>query len=139
MDFALTVNETRRTIKPGSLVIVFLSHDELSYVYAVPGEILNNKWGSFHHNDLIGREFGCTWQSKFSNGWVHALSPTPELWARALNHRTQIVHELDAATVVRCTYIILLTILIITARARAFPSTTSVAQLMQSVNNVSYD
>jgi tRNA (adenine57-N1/adenine58-N1)-methyltransferase len=101
MDFSLTVNDSRRTIKPGSLVIVFLSHDELSYVYAVPGEILNNKWGAFHHNDLLGQEFGCTWQSKFNNGWVHALSPTPELWARALNHRTQIVHELDAATVVR--------------------------------------
>ncbi|MEO1460480.1 MAG: methyltransferase domain-containing protein, partial [Pseudomonadota bacterium] len=32
-------------------------------------------------------------------GWVVALAPTPELWARALPHRTQIVQHLDAATV----------------------------------------
>ena len=32
-------------------------------------------------------------------GYVYLLRPTPELWARSLNHRTQIVQELDAAYV----------------------------------------
>jgi len=33
-------------------------------------------------------------------GWVLALRPTPELWAAALPHRTQIVQPLDAALAV---------------------------------------
>ena len=101
MDFARDRSDGDfRTIKPGSLVIVFISHDDLDHVYMCPNQILNNKWGAFHHNDLLGKEFGSTWHSRCSRGWVYALAPTPELWARALPHRTQIVHELDAAMIV---------------------------------------
>lgn len=100
MDFGIEKDENTRLIRTGSLVIVFLSHSELSHVYIKPGGILNNKWGSFHHDDVIGRSFGVTWQSRAQRGWVYALSPTPELWARALPHRTQIVHELDASVIV---------------------------------------
>lgn len=103
MDFALGARTggEGRVMAPGSLVIVFLHHDDLSFVYLKPHEILNNKWGSFHHDDVLGKEFGVTWHSRAApHGWVYALSPTPELWARALPHRTQIVHELDASMVV---------------------------------------
>eukprot|EP00614_Pseudopedinella_elastica_P033914 CAMPEP_0172631654 /NCGR_PEP_ID=MMETSP1068-20121228/180453_1 /TAXON_ID=35684 /ORGANISM="Pseudopedinella elastica, Strain CCMP716" /LENGTH=93 /DNA_ID=CAMNT_0013442857 /DNA_START=156 /DNA_END=433 /DNA_ORIENTATION=- len=80
-----------RVIQEGSLVIVFLHHDELAHVYIRAHQILNNKWGNFHHDDVLGKEFGCQWKSRTGRGWVHALEPTPELWARALPHRTQIV------------------------------------------------
>ena len=33
-------------------------------------------------------------------GFLYLLRPTPELWARSLPHRTQIVHELDASLIV---------------------------------------
>eukprot|EP00615_Pteridomonas_danica_P010627 CAMPEP_0114352970 /NCGR_PEP_ID=MMETSP0101-20121206/18326_1 /TAXON_ID=38822 ORGANISM="Pteridomonas danica, Strain PT" /NCGR_SAMPLE_ID=MMETSP0101 /ASSEMBLY_ACC=CAM_ASM_000211 /LENGTH=364 /DNA_ID=CAMNT_0001493599 /DNA_START=206 /DNA_END=1300 /DNA_ORIENTATION=+ len=102
MDFVRdkSKEDAGRIIEPGSLVIVFLHHDELDHVYMKPNEILNNKWGCFHHNDLIGQRFGSVWKSKIDKGWVYALAPTPELWARALPHRTQIVHELDASTII---------------------------------------
>ena len=103
MDFALGGGSNgdgsdKRVIKAGSLVIVFLSHDDLAHVYVKAGEILNNKWGSFHHDDIIGKTFGCHWESRGQKGWVYALAPTPELWAMALPHRTQIVQPLDAAS-----------------------------------------
>jgi tRNA (adenine57-N1/adenine58-N1)-methyltransferase len=91
----------RRVIRLGCLVIVFLAHDDLAHVYVKEGEILNNKWGSFHHNDIIGKSFGAHWKSRArGGGWVYALAPTPELWAMALPHRTQIVHEIDASMIV---------------------------------------
>ena len=78
----------------------YLNQIKLDHVYVRPNEILNNKWGSFHHNDILGKEWGHTWHSRGQKGWVFALAPTPELWARALPHRTQIVHELDASMII---------------------------------------
>jgi len=85
-----------------SLVVVFESFDSLNFVYAKKGQIFNNRNGNFHHNDFIGKPFGCKIRSKNNRGlgFVHLLKPTPELWARSLNHRTQIVHELDASVIV---------------------------------------
>ena len=39
------------------------------FVYLRSGEILNNRWGSFHHNDVIGQPFGATWKSKQGMAW----------------------------------------------------------------------
>lgn len=97
MDFVQ--GENAGIIKPGSLIIVFLHHDDLDHCIVEKDGVLNNKWGSFHHNDIIGKEFGVTWQSRGKRGWLYVLAATPELWARALNHRTQIIHELDASMI----------------------------------------
>jgi len=90
------------TISPSSLVVIFESFDSLNFVYAAPGGIFNNRNGHFHHDDFIGKPYGCKIRSRNNRGlgFVYLLKPTPELWARSLNHRTQIVHELDASMVV---------------------------------------
>lgn len=53
-------------------------------------------------DDFIGKPYGCKIRSRNNQGYgfVYLLKPTPELWARSLNHRTQIVHELDASMIV---------------------------------------
>ena len=89
-------------ILPNSLVVIFESFDSLDFVYASPGEVFHNRNGDFYHDDFIGKPFGCKIRSRNKRGlgFVYLLKPTPELWARSLNHRTQIVHELDASVVV---------------------------------------
>lgn len=89
-------------IKPNDLVVIFESFDNLNFLYAKPGDIYSNRHGVFHHEDFIGKPFGCKIRSRNNRGYgfVFLLKPTPELWARSLNHRTQIVHELDASMVV---------------------------------------
>lgn len=34
-----------------------------------------------------------------SQGWVHILAPTPELWTQVLRHRTQILYAADIAMI----------------------------------------
>ncbi|KAK1749250.1 tRNA (adenine(58)-N(1))-methyltransferase catalytic subunit TRMT61A [Skeletonema marinoi] len=91
----------RRLIQPNDLVVVFESFNDLNFVYATPNDIFSNRNGHFHHNDFIGKPYGCKIRSKDNEGlgFLYLLRPTPELWARSLPHRTQIVHELDASMI----------------------------------------
>lgn len=91
-----------QTIQPNDLVVIFESFDNLNFCYAKPKEIFSNRNGHFHHDDFIGKPYGCKIRSRNNRGYgfVYLLNPTPELWARSLNHRTQIVHELDASMIV---------------------------------------
>jgi tRNA (adenine57-N1/adenine58-N1)-methyltransferase len=88
-------------ILPNALVVIFESFDSLNFVYATPGAIFYNRNGHFYHDDFIDRPYGCMVRSRNNKGvgYVHLLKPTPELWQRSLNHRTQIVHELDASLI----------------------------------------
>jgi len=86
MNFAKTRDYSKpRLIEVGDLVIVYEKHNSLDYIYLGALDIYNNKFGSFHHRDIIGRHFGCKVHSRSSPGYVYILEPTPELWANALN------------------------------------------------------
>ena len=88
-----------RLMKHGDLVIIYERHDSLNHIYLSRGEILNNKFGHFYHDDLIGMPFGSKVVSRNSTGWMYALEPSPELWSLAVHTRTQIVNELDASII----------------------------------------
>ena len=45
--------------------------------------------------DWVGQHYGCRVTAKDGRGWVHLLSPTPELWSLVLTHRTQILYIAD--------------------------------------------
>ncbi|KAJ1438768.1 S-adenosyl-L-methionine-dependent methyltransferase [Ochromonadaceae sp. CCMP2298] len=88
-----------KLMKHGDLVIVYERHDALDHFYLSDNAIFNNKFGTFHHNDIIGKPFGTKIQSRSTPGWVYMLEPTPELWSNAVHTRTQIVNELDSSVV----------------------------------------
>ncbi len=95
-------NNNNRFIREGDLVVICESFDSLDFVYASRGGIFSNRNGQFHHDDFIDKlPFGCKFRSRNNRGFgfVYLLKPTPELWVKSLNHRTQIVHELDIAYV----------------------------------------
>jgi tRNA (adenine57-N1/adenine58-N1)-methyltransferase len=89
-------------IRAGDLVVIMESFDKLTFVYAEQGGIYCNRNGHFRHNDFIGKPYGGKVRSHNNRGYgfCYLLKPTPELWARSLNHRTQIVHELDQAQII---------------------------------------
>jgi len=89
-------------ITEDSLVVIFESFDNLKFCYPQKGKIFSNRNGHFHHEDFIGKPFGCKIRSRNNQGYgfAYILRPTPELWSRSLNHRTQIIHFLDASMIV---------------------------------------
>ena len=95
------------TIRPGDLVVIQESFDTLDFVYVQAGAIYQNRNGNFHHNDFIDQPFGSKVRSRDLRGYgfIYLLKPTPELWTRSLNHRTQVVHELDQSQVIFQLYI----------------------------------
>lgn len=88
-----------RLMKHGDLTIIYERHDSLNHIYLSTGEILNNKFGAFYHDDIIGKPFGSKIISRNTTGWMYALEPSPELWSLAVHTRTQIVNELDASII----------------------------------------
>jgi tRNA (adenine57-N1/adenine58-N1)-methyltransferase catalytic subunit len=95
------------TIQPGDLVVIQESFDSLDFVYVKRGAIFQNRNGNFHHNDFIDQPFGTKVRSRDLRGYgfIYLLKPTPELWTRSLNHRTQVVHELDQSQILFQLYV----------------------------------
>lgn len=60
---------------------------------------LQNRFGNFNHNDIIGKPFGHKAKSYDANCFIYVLEPTPELWSNAFKTRTQIVNEIDQSLV----------------------------------------
>jgi tRNA (adenine57-N1/adenine58-N1)-methyltransferase len=74
-----------KLMKHTDLVIVYERHDSLDHFYLSDNAIFNNKFGTFHHNDMIGKPFGTKIQSRSTPGWIYVLEPTPELWSNAVH------------------------------------------------------
>lgn len=92
----------KESIQLGDLVVIVESFDRLTFAYVEEKGVYSNRNGNFHHKDFIGKPFGCKVRSTNNQGYgfCYLLKPTPELWARSLNHRTQIVHELDQSQII---------------------------------------
>lgn len=59
----------------------------------------SNRYGSFAHNDMVGKNWGSKCSSINQKGFIHLLYPTPELWTLVLPHRTQILYQPDISLI----------------------------------------
>lgn len=71
---------------------------DLAAVTVKKEEVYHNKMGRFQHNAIIGQPFGSKWISDVKR-YAYVLRPTPELWTRALPHRTQILYHPDISII----------------------------------------
>ncbi len=87
-------------IEEGDLVLLHSSHDVITHAYVKKGEYIHNRFGLYPHESLIGQRFGTRLRAKSESGFLLLLAPTPELWAKTLPTRTQIVQDSDQALLI---------------------------------------
>ncbi|CAE7257681.1 Trmt61a, partial [Symbiodinium microadriaticum] len=87
--------------REGDFVILWGSYTQVFGVVLKHGDITNNRFGNFHHDEIIGRPFGSKVRARKGGLWLALLRPTPEFITQSLTHRTQIVYHADIS-MLRC-------------------------------------
>ncbi|SCU99784.1 LAME_0G05468g1_1 [Lachancea meyersii CBS 8951] len=92
-------------IQADDWALIWISRDNIKPVKITAGATFNTRYGSFPHDDMIGKPFGSqiAVRTRGSNkfGFIHVLQPTPELWTLSLPHRTQIVYTPDSSYIMQ--------------------------------------
>lgn len=101
-EYTTRLTECRENIQEGDLVVIQENFNSLDFVYCKSGQVYRNRNGSFPHDDIIGKPYGTKLRSQDFQGYAfcYLLRPTPELWTQSLNHRTQVIHELDQSQII---------------------------------------
>ncbi|KAJ3414497.1 tRNA (adenine(58)-N(1))-methyltransferase catalytic subunit trmt61a [Chytridiales sp. JEL 0842] len=89
----------KKVMEEGDMVIAYLSPEQMTPFTIKKGEKMNNRFGSFTHDNMIGKDFGSQVMSDNGKGFIYLLHPTPELWTLVLPHRTQILYLADISLV----------------------------------------
>ncbi|KAJ1822547.1 tRNA (adenine-N(1)-)-methyltransferase catalytic subunit trm61 [Coemansia sp. RSA 2599] len=92
-------HEYKDVIEDGDIVIIYLSHNSMAPITVTAGQVYNNKFGSFSHDQMIGLRYGSKLTTKEGRGFVYLLHPTPALWTQVVPHRTQILYLPDISFV----------------------------------------
>jgi len=94
-----TAEKCWHTAKEGDYVILWGGYNQISGLVLQAGAIFNNRYGSFHHDDLIGQTFGQKMRPRKGGAWMALLRSTPELITQSLVHRTQIIYHADISLI----------------------------------------
>ncbi|CAL1126822.1 unnamed protein product [Cladocopium goreaui] len=94
-DAEISDVSTSDTAREGDFVILWGSYTQIFGIVLKHGEIANNRFGNFHHDEIIGRHFGSRVRSRRGGLWLALLRPSPEFITQSLTHRTQIVYHAD--------------------------------------------
>lgn len=89
-----------RQVSAKNTVMVYENFSSIKPLQVEPGKILNNRYGQFHHDALVKEEISSKVLDLKGQSFIRCLSPTPELWTKALHMRTQILYRPDISMIV---------------------------------------
>jgi tRNA (adenine57-N1/adenine58-N1)-methyltransferase len=84
-------------VEEGDTVIIYVNHNTSYAIVTRRGMTLNMKYGALRHEFVIGKRYGT--QISATAGYVYILRPTPDLWTKTLQRRTQILYTPDIAMI----------------------------------------
>ena len=88
-----------KTINYGDLVIAYENGDNVKYFTLEKGKKIQNKYGTFSHDDIYGKNFGCKIYNKDNTKFISILSFVPNIWERCINKMTQILFNPDISLI----------------------------------------
>ena len=88
-----------KTINYGDLVIVYENGDSVKYFTLEKGKKIQNKYGTFSHDDIYGKNYGCKIYNKDNTKFISILSFVPNIWERCINKMTQILFNPDISLI----------------------------------------
>ncbi|KAI9206172.1 tRNA methyltransferase complex GCD14 subunit-domain-containing protein [Polychytrium aggregatum] len=88
-----------REIQLGDKVLCYMGPESMCILTMSQEGSLQNRFGEFKHQDMIGQKWGTKMPSKTGRGFIYLLQPSPELWTLCLPHRTQILYMPDISFV----------------------------------------
>jgi tRNA (adenine57-N1/adenine58-N1)-methyltransferase len=91
--------ENNKTINYGDLIVVYENGDSVKYFTLEKGKKLNNKYGTFSHDDIYGKNYGCKIYNKDNTKYIYILSFVPNIWERCINKMTQILFNPDISLI----------------------------------------
>ena len=91
--------ENSKTINYGDLIVVYENGDSVKYFTLEKGKKLNNKYGTFSHDDIYGKNYGCKIYNKDNTKYISILSFVPNIWERCINKMTQILFNPDISII----------------------------------------
>ena len=91
--------ENSKTINYGDLIVVYENGDSVKYFTLEKGKKLNNKYGTFSHDDIYGKNYGCKIYNKDNTKYISILSFVPNIWERCINKMTQILFNPDISLI----------------------------------------
>lgn len=83
------------TIQPNNLVIIYEGHNSIKPLVIARNSILDNRYGTFDHNNIIGKQYGQKIYNRKKTNYIIVLQYNSQLWTNALTHRTQILYYAD--------------------------------------------
>jgi tRNA (adenine57-N1/adenine58-N1)-methyltransferase len=90
----------REFIKEGDWAIAYEAYNMMKIFQVKTGDMLQNRLGSFRHEDFIGKRYGTPMNclGKLNSKCI-ILHMSPYLWTAALSVRTQILFQVDISMV----------------------------------------
>eukprot|EP00842_Homolaphlyctis_polyrhiza_P006019 jgi/Hompol1/6418/HPOL_002261-RA len=104
----MSFSSRNATIQAGDTVIAYVNPEAMKPLVVTAGQLFQNRFGTFHHDDMVGKQWGCrascgcscsTLETRNGKGFVYLIQPTPELWTLVLPHRTQILYNADISLI----------------------------------------
>lgn len=100
-DASAAPRRNSHIIREGDSVIAYESRISMSPIVLKKGAVYGNRFGNFHHVDMIGQVYGSRIAARGkTKGWIVLLPFAPDLWTNSLTHRTQILYQADIAYVI---------------------------------------